>query len=305
MFPGDDLVLNLRHEDTLLWRSNHLAVFTRNCPAGNPEFETNEPQSFPAIGFMRSAVLRTSTEGGSASTDLHSPNFAAFHDVGLDHSRQSICDEGDVSDWIALSPSLMREISVELFREHHGKKTNFLETIAPVSSRNYSRQRICAAQAQLNCDVDKDLEKELLKLVVSVFTSARSFWMRQVRRRNLRKSCEIQRQKLIRRVSEHMCSHFDSELHLQDLAAIGHCSITQLTRVFPLLTGYTVHGYQLQLRLRASLELLQQGKESVASIADQLGFPNHSHFSMAFKSHFDMTPSEYSAKCASSRVSLG
>jgi AraC-like DNA-binding protein len=80
------------------------------------------------------------------------------------------------------------------------------------------------------------------------------------------------------------------------LAEVGHeiaTSAFHLSRTFKTVTGLTVHRYLTELRLRASLEQIATPSSNLASIAVDLGFASHSHFSSAFRASFGMTPSEF------------
>jgi AraC-like DNA-binding protein len=53
------------------------------------------------------------------------------------------------------------------------------------------------------------------------------------------------------------------------------------------------------LRLHASLEMLRDPRD-ISSIALDLGFTDHSHFTAAFRRRFGVTPSAYRARASSS-----
>ncbi len=55
----------------------------------------------------------------------------------------------------------------------------------------------------------------------------------------------------------------------------------------------TVAQYIRQKRVEQAKLLLRSSHQSIAAIADALGFCNSSHFSDAFRSITGMTPNEY------------
>jgi AraC-like DNA-binding protein len=71
-----------------------------------------------------------------------------------------------------------------------------------------------------------------------------------------------------------------------------HFSPYALARAFRRLTGYTIHAYQLQLRLRGSLDRVIGGGAGLSDIAADQGFASHSHYTAAFRRAFGRTPSE-------------
>ena len=64
-----------------------------------------------------------------------------------------------------------------------------------------------------------------------------------------------------------------------------------LARVFKARTGFSLHAYRNQLRLRAALERLAEPGVDLIDIALDLGFSSHSHFTETFRRSFGKTPS--------------
>ena len=79
-------------------------------------------------------------------------------------------------------------------------------------------------------------------------------------------------------------------LPLDRIARQAHYSRFHLLRAFHARTGYTLHQYHLQLRLRRSVDLVLAGLP-LADIEHRLGFQGHSHFSARFHRSFGQTPS--------------
>lgn len=70
------------------------------------------------------------------------------------------------------------------------------------------------------------------------------------------------------------------------------CSISEagLKRIFDRYAGIGIHKYLLKLKIKAAVELLQEG-ESVSGVAERLGFNSQSYFSRAFKRETGLVPS--------------
>ena len=79
-------------------------------------------------------------------------------------------------------------------------------------------------------------------------------------------------------------------LPLEVIASQAHYSRFHLLRSFHARTGYTLHQYHLQLRLRRSVDMVLAGVP-LADIAHRLGFQGHSHFTSRFRRSFGWTPS--------------
>jgi AraC-like DNA-binding protein len=84
---------------------------------------------------------------------------------------------------------------------------------------------------------------------------------------------------------------------LGDVARAVHSSPYHLARVFQQQNGVPIHRYLTRLRLRASLERLQDGAGDLTALALGLGFSSHSHFSDAFRREFGCTPSAVRRRC--------
>jgi len=61
--------------------------------------------------------------------------------------------------------------------------------------------------------------------------------------------------------------------------------------VFRRQTGFSLHQYRTQLRLRLALERLPESAGSLTSLAFELGFASHSHFTDTFRREFGVAPS--------------
>jgi AraC-like DNA-binding protein len=80
-------------------------------------------------------------------------------------------------------------------------------------------------------------------------------------------------------------------LSLDEIASRLNVSAFHLARVFRAETGFSLHQYRKQLRLRLALERLREGATSLTALAFELGFASHSHFTDAFRAEFGVAPS--------------
>lgn len=77
---------------------------------------------------------------------------------------------------------------------------------------------------------------------------------------------------------------------VHEIAEAANLSESSLKRLFAKYTGISVHKYFLALKIKAATELLQDG-ESIAQVAEKLGFSNQSYFSRAYKRETGQNPS--------------
>jgi AraC family transcriptional regulator len=79
-------------------------------------------------------------------------------------------------------------------------------------------------------------------------------------------------------------------IRLDDIAAEVHVSAFHLCRVFKASTQLSIHQYLNRLRLRAALERVVDPSVNLMTLALDLGFSSHSHFSFAFRREHGMSP---------------
>jgi AraC family transcriptional regulator len=96
--------------------------------------------------------------------------------------------------------------------------------------------------------------------------------------------------RLVADTKELLASRFTDELSLDDVATEVGASPYHLSRVFRAVTGHTIHGHRTDLRLRASLDRLPA--QDLATVASDLGFSSHSHFTATFRRAFGVSPSQ-------------
>jgi AraC family transcriptional regulator len=92
---------------------------------------------------------------------------------------------------------------------------------------------------------------------------------------------------------EFLGREFRKPLRLQAIAEHARVTPAHLCRVFRRMTGWSIHRYVTQLRLRAALEPLAGGERDLSGLAFDLGFSSHSHFTHAFRREFGATPSAW------------
>jgi AraC-like DNA-binding protein len=88
-------------------------------------------------------------------------------------------------------------------------------------------------------------------------------------------------------------SHLPS---LEALAASVHCSPFHLSRIFRRTTGLALRQYIRQLRTRLAAEQLRRGHPDLTSLALDLGFCDHSHFTNTFRREWGISPSRLRIK---------
>lgn len=87
---------------------------------------------------------------------------------------------------------------------------------------------------------------------------------------------------------------FRDKLSLEYIAQQVHSSTYHLSRVFRRQTGSSLYQYLQQMRLSCALNLLVESPQTnLSTLALDLGFSSHGHFSTVFTTTFGMTPSTF------------
>jgi AraC-like DNA-binding protein len=87
-----------------------------------------------------------------------------------------------------------------------------------------------------------------------------------------------------------LTARFAERLTVATVAAEVHVSPYHLTRVFRAQTGFALHEYLNQLRLRAAFERIRDGHDDLATLAADVGFSSHSHLTANFRRAFGGPP---------------
>lgn len=87
--------------------------------------------------------------------------------------------------------------------------------------------------------------------------------------------------------------HYNEELHLEDVANTLSFSVSYTSRLFKKYTGIPFVKYLAYVRIRASLEALLEGKDSIEEIAATYGMPNSKSYTTVFKEMYGVVPSTY------------
>jgi AraC family transcriptional regulator, arabinose operon regulatory protein len=94
----------------------------------------------------------------------------------------------------------------------------------------------------------------------------------------------------VRRSIAFMQNNLGAESSLMELAELAGLSVTSYTTAFRKLTDCSPVEYFNRLKMQKACELLRFSKESVAQIANELGYPDPYYFSHAFKKSTGLSP---------------
>jgi len=103
-------------------------------------------------------------------------------------------------------------------------------------------------------------------------------------------------EQVLGRLRDYVVAHLDERIEAGALAKIAGRSPFHFTRVFARSVGMTPYRYVVHLRLQRALELMRDGRHSLAEIAAATGFADQSHLSRWVRRVHGVSPTELMAR---------
>ncbi|HEX4506875.1 MAG TPA: AraC family transcriptional regulator, partial [Alphaproteobacteria bacterium] len=97
-------------------------------------------------------------------------------------------------------------------------------------------------------------------------------------------------QRVLTYIEEHIA---DSDLSIEELAAIAFVSPHQLSRLFKSTVGRTPHQFVIAQRISLAKLMMLNSEKSLSEIAYQCGFANQAHFTTRFRDMTGETPNTF------------
>ena len=102
----------------------------------------------------------------------------------------------------------------------------------------------------------------------------------------------------LKRVRDYIEAHLDNRLTLTDLARVACLSPYHFSRSFKQSIGIGPQRYVIQRRLERAKAMIRRTNQSLAEIAQQVGFADQSHLTSIFRRETGVTPGRYRAALA-------
>lgn len=252
------------------------------CAVSDRRFSDSGPIERDIFVFPRCAVRIRHAGGPSFVAD---PALATAYNKGQIYDRRVVSEEGDRSDWFAVPRAAAMEAV-----ERHGLTPSpsgpFPFPHAPVSDATYLSQRRLFRAAMLGAPA-LEIEEGVYALLDGVVEAAA-----RARGSRIPPHAHARDHDIAESVRALVASGFEEKWTLARLSATLGPSPFALCRAFRKVMRTSIHQFQTTLRLRVSLERLEDAKGDLAGLAHDLGFAGHSHFSMAFSRRFGAPPSQ-------------
>ena len=217
-------------------------------------------------------------------------NHVLFFNPGQRFFRSLRSRDGDRSYYVELAPELMFNLA---------HLSSFPFAFGPCDPSVFLLQRLAVRHLK---DPNPDpllVEESVTESVGLAIERARSF---HGLRSKGREATRAAHREIVDQTKELLAARFRERLTMGEIAAAIGVSRFHLSRVFRSSTGFSLHGYRNQLRLRAALERIADPDTLLPALAAELGFSGHSHFTAAFREAFGVAPSELRGRVTRSRL---
>jgi AraC family transcriptional regulator len=208
-------------------------------------------------------------------------NQILFYNPGQRYFRSLRSRNGDHCYYVELTSPLLFRLA--------GGMTSFPFAWGPCDASVFLLQRLAIRHLNEPSPDMRLVEESLVAAIGTALARARSFHAFRARRREATRAAH---REIVDQTKQLLIARFREHLTMAEIASSMGISRFQLSRVFRSWTGFSLLGYRNQLRLRAGLDRLADPHTRMSTIAQELGFSSHSHFTAAFREAFDMLPSD-------------
>jgi AraC family transcriptional regulator len=208
------------------------------------------------------------------------PNHLMLYNRDQTYFRRLLDPRGDHCVFLLVAPALLADAGgADGFR--------FTATQAPMSAAAYLSHRLVVRRLQ--DDFDRlEVEETLVRLISHAVAAERRV---NGAERPARKRTRGRHTRMVEETKAFLAARVADKLTLGEIAREMLVSPFHLARVFRAQTGFGLHQYRDQLRLRAAFERLFDTDVDLSSLALELGFASHSHFTDSFRRTFKLAPS--------------
>ncbi len=266
--------------EELVFTGELVSVGAFRCPPSHPRWR--EPNCIGPghhVVFPETAV-RIAPAGG---TDfVTGPTDVVLYDPEVEYRRHLVSAAGDRCTYLIVrEDEVARLAGAVRFPRRHAR----LSATAFLGSRRLRTMLHAEAVDALA------VEEVALDLVAAALGDADS--MRPTRAASARQRRDV------RAVQELLAHRATEHLTLGDIGREVGASPYHLARGFRAETGWSIHEYRLQLRVRMAVDRLAAGPVDLARLALDLGFASHSHLTDTFRRIFGAPPTAVRQQLAS------
>lgn len=275
-------------ENTEVFTGELVTVGAFDCPPWHPRW--TEPNCIGPghhVVFPQTAV-RIAPDG--APDFVTGPTDVVLYDPQQEYRRHLVSDAGDRCTYLVVREDEVARIVAAATGDHR-QADRFPRQHARLSAAAFLRSR--QLRAMLGAEVVDPLavEETALELVAAALGDAVAPGPGSLASARQRRD--------VRAVLELLAVRYAEPLTLADLGREVGASPYHLARGFRLETGWSIHEYRLQLRVRTAVDRLMSQRVELSRLAVDLGFSSHSHLTDTFRRVFGAPPSAIHHQLAS------
>ncbi|MCO7224208.1 AraC family transcriptional regulator [Pleionea sp. CnH1-48] len=273
----------------LLYEGQHFNIGMFDCPVTWPDFRNTGPiKDGYLLAFPRTAVKIRHAH--CKDTIVADANIVTVYNKNQEYERFPLSHYGDRCDWIAFSPTLVTDTLRALgdsVAEEQAQLFRFRYCAS--SSQAYAQFRQLVLYLQQTPTPDPlFIEESIIHLFYQIMQSAYRDW--QLPGQRSKPSTQRRHATLVNNAREILATEYRQSLSLEQLAQMVNSSPYHLCRVYKATQGDSIHQSLVQLRLRDALTQVAESQVDFSTIAADVGFSDHSHFTQSFRKAFGMTP---------------
>lgn len=284
-----DLVGQSPHATTLL-RNGDVSVGIFRCPAGSPQWDTeNWIGPLANIIFPRVPVRIHQRGHRSAVADA---STVVMYLPEQRYEREVLSPRGDECEWFAFIERDFLDAAADAGLLPSADPGARLPCpIARCSSRIYLLQRRLMNEIAARTVDPLEARERAYDILARVMHDAAAAIDPGAPARRRRADTAGAHREIAEAARIELSRRFRERLTVDALARAVHCSPFHLCRVFRDGVGSTIHDALTDLRLRAALEQVGDSRDDLSFIAADCGFSSAAHFSTAFRRAFGVPPS--------------
>lgn len=269
------MTIGLKPVEHLIFESPLVLLADYRCEPSDPLFADSGPANANVIAFPLTStrIIRDDV------VFIEHPGAASLFNAGVAYSQQPLGSEGAYCQWLTFADDLM----FDLAGSTAPGEAPFRVPQVPLDAAVALRQRVLFRYAATFGQHDRlTVEEEAIGIGAAVLTNARSVGSKPPRAAPT-----------AQKAMEWIASRFYADVSLSDVSADLGVSAPYLSRLFHESVGQTMHAFREELRLRRALDLLHEASGDLATLALDLGYSSHSHFTHRFRQKFGITPDEF------------
>jgi len=278
--------------ERVLWSNATMTLGSFDAAPDSDGFETaGQIGSRPSIAFSRSAVGIAHARRAPVVSD---GTVAVLHNPGWPYRRFPVDARGDHCEWLSVDPEALLSLNPRLGRD---PRAPFASSTIPLPRRAAALVRLLARHLRETHPHDALWVEETLLEVLSLLAPEEPA---------ARTRGSARHERVAQRIRELLSARPHEEWTVGAIAREAGASPFHACRVFRRRTGWTLHGYLTEQRLREALTRLLEtrGEDDgdLRVLASSLGFSSHSHFTARFRRAFGVPPSRFRRRATSEAV---